>query len=113
MLQYCLYFLGMIALPLAVEAVLAPRPCLWLLRCVLPPPRQNPPTPASLAWHSPAPAPRGASPQRSDGLADENTAGLNLPGDRVLHEPPFRRASTSSGSAVPRMKGTKRFLVKD
>ncbi len=41
MLQSLLYVVGMIALPLAVEAALAPRPCLWLLRGALSPSRRH------------------------------------------------------------------------
>jgi len=43
MLQSWLCVVGMIALPLVIEAVLAPRPCLWLLRGALPPSRRRGP----------------------------------------------------------------------
>jgi hypothetical protein len=113
MLQYCLYALGMIVLPLAVEAVLAPRPCLWLLRGLFPSPRPNHPTPASVARHSPAPTPRGASHHPSEDLAGENFASPYLADDILLTEPRLRHVLGPPVAPQPRLKATKRFVVKD
>jgi hypothetical protein len=112
MLQYCLYALGIIVLPLAVEAVLAPRPCLWLLRGLFPSPRPNHANPASVARHSPPPMPPGTSVRPSESLAGDNLAGSYLPNDMVLPEPRFRHA-LASVSPLTRMKTTKRFGAKD
>ena len=84
MVQNWLYIVGTIALPFALEALLTPRPCLWLLRGALPLPRQRRPMIASFTAHAYMRAPLRAGRFETCGLATEAAWGPYVPGDVIL-----------------------------
>lgn len=90
MLQNCLYLVGMITLPLAVEVLLAPRPCLILLWGAL---------------HSHSRTPLKTAGRESDGSTNEAGPGPYLPGHMVLTDPRLVDTSTSNVSPIPRQTG--------
>jgi hypothetical protein len=95
MLQNCLYLVGMIALPLAVEVLLAPRPCLALLWGAL---------------HSHSRTPLRTPGRESDGLTRDARSGPYLPGHMVLTGPRLVDTSTANVSPMPRQTGHEAIL---
>jgi hypothetical protein len=113
MLQNCLCFAGMIAIPLAVEVFLAPRPCLALLWGALPLSRLSSVALARFAVHSTPQTPLRTARPETDGMANETGLGPYLPGDLILTDPRFLHTSTSNVSPMPRKTVTKRFFMEE
>jgi hypothetical protein len=90
MLKSCLGLVGMVALPLVVEVLLGPRPCLALLWGALPLRRRCPPAHARLAAHSHPQTLLESVSRETDGLASEKRTGAL-----------FARRHDPDGSAVP------------